>query len=150
MLTLTRGYPATRSMRASEPTRLGAVASALTVLCIAGAALAHTPERQIDREMVRLQGYRALKPADATIVGELDLNVLGTDHHFYLTAWQRFGVETAATPSPPDSHLALQGERADLIKVGSARPSQRVTILGERRPGAHDLFLLALDLCPEK
>ena len=88
-------------MRASELARLRASAGAFLVICLAGAALAHFPERQIDREIVRLQGYRGAKPAGIALVGELDLNVLGTEHHFFLTAWQRFGIEAAATSSPP-------------------------------------------------
>lgn len=129
---------------------LGCVLLCGVLLANAATVLAHVPETKPDREIVRVQGYLGTRPATVTLVGEMVLNVLGTDHPFYLTAWQPFSLRTEAQPepAPPASRLALQGERSDLAKVAAARAEQRVTILGERHPGAGDLFLLAVDFCP--
>lgn len=118
------------------------------LLCSAATVWAHVPETKPDREIVRMQGYLSRPPASVTLVGEMVLNVLGADHPFFLTAWQPFSLRTEGEPSPFPARLALQGERSDLAKVGAARAEQRVTILGERHPGAPDLFLLAVDFCP--
>jgi hypothetical protein len=76
------------------------------------------------------------------------LGILGVDHRFHLTQRQVLGNETAAPALP--ARLLLQGDREILVKIAAARPEQRVTILGERRSGGVDLFLLATDFCPEK
>ncbi len=119
------------------------------LLCLAATAFAHIPDPKLDREIVRVQGYLGGRPASTALLGEMVLNILGTDHPFHLTAWQRFGLGSESTPSTPDPRLVLQGERSDLAKISQARPQQRITILGERHPGASDLFLLAVDFCPQ-
>ena len=97
------------------------------------------------REIVWLKGKRA--GADAPMV----LVALGADHRFAVVDLKRFAVADVATPEPGDlerARLVLQGPRELLARLADARPDQTVTILGERRPGRADLFVLALDLCP--
>lgn len=112
-------------------------------------AQAHNPEPKLDREIVRLQGYRSPRPEGITVVAEMDLDVFGTEHHFYVIDWRQFGFTADARggqPIPP--RVLLQGDRATLALVGDAHPGQRVTILAEHRPGSADVFVLAVDLCP--
>ena len=123
---------------------------ALLVLAAAPAG-AHNPEPKIDREIVRLQGYRGARPAEANVVAEIAMNVFGVEHKFYATDWQQYGFSAEARGGQPaPARLMLQGDRAALARVGDARPEQRVTILAERRPTSSDLFILAVDLCPDR
>jgi hypothetical protein len=115
------------------------------VVPLAGAALAHQPERSVVRELVWLKGRHG--GAEAPLV----LVALGAEHHFAVTELKRFAVgEAAVTPSTAfeRERLVLQGSRELLARFAGARADQTVTILAERRPGAADLFLIALDLCP--
>jgi hypothetical protein len=132
--------------------RIGVLACSAFALAVAiSPAAAHIPEPKVNRELVRLQGYRATRPEGAKVVAEIDLNVFGVEQHFFLTEWQQFGFSAEARgPEPPPPRLALQGDRATLARVGEARAGQRVTILAEHRPASNDLFILAADLCPEK
>jgi hypothetical protein len=126
------------------------VAAVVLALCGAGIAAAHGPESTADRELVRLQGYRETRPAAVEITGEVVLGILGKDHRFHLTARQMFHF--AAVPGSAESRdrWVLQGDRAVLAAVASARPDQLVTILAEHRLGSGDLFILSVDLCPPK
>jgi hypothetical protein len=104
------------------------------------------------RELVRLQGYRAPAPRGVDVATQTTLVILGESVHFAAIEWQVFALAEAApqpTPAPP-AQLSLQGERPLLRRVVTAHADQRVTILAERRPGGGDLFVLAVDLCPEK
>ena len=97
------------------------------------------------RELVWLKGRHA--GAEAPLV----LVALGTEHHFAVAQLKRFPVgEAAATPETEfeRERLVLQGPRELLARFAGARADQTVTILAERRPGATDLFVIALDLCP--
>lgn len=122
--------------------------AALGLLLIAGLAAAHEPERTVVRELVWLKGHRAAAG------GKLTLAALGADHGFAVAELKRFPVgEKAAEAARGDfevPRLALQGPRELLARFAGARPDQMVTILAERRPKGSDLFVLALDLCPEK
>jgi hypothetical protein len=126
------------------------VAAVVLALCGAGIAAAHGPEPAADRELVRLQGYRETRPAAAEIIGEVVLGILGKDHRFHLTARRTFHFAAAQAGTENRDRWVLQGDRAVLAAVASARPDQLVTILAEHRPGSGDLFLLTVDLCPEK
>lgn len=97
------------------------------------------------RELVWLKGRRA--GAEAPLV----LVALGAEHHFTVAELKRFPVGEAAT-APATSferdRLVLQGPRDLLARFAGARADQTVTLLAERRRGAGDLFVIALDLCP--
>ncbi|MFN8644106.1 MAG: hypothetical protein U0802_21540, partial [Candidatus Binatia bacterium] len=76
--------------------------------------------------------------------------VLGQKLPFTASEWRVFAFaddETIKRPEPPEPQLV--GDRGILRRVSTARPDQRVTILAERRPGSADLFVLAVDRCPE-
>jgi hypothetical protein len=127
------------------PLALGAV------LVVSSVALAHNPEPKVDREIVRVQGYRGARPSGANVVAEIAMNVFGVEHTFYATDWQQYGFSAEARGEvPAPARVMLQGDRAALARVGDARPEQRVTILAERRPASLDLFVLAVDLCPDR
>jgi len=134
------------------PTRIIDTAAWLLVTALLGSlgaasAGAHTIERTAIRELVRLQGY--VDPASAA-EEVIRLSVRGRDLSFRITDRQVFiTVGAAGRPAekePP--RLVLQGSRELLARVEGARPEQRVTLLGERRPGGTELFLAAVDLCP--
>jgi len=128
---------------------VGLVAATLTF--IATAVAAHDLAPKSVRELVRAQGYKAPAPQGTVAAREIDVVVLGRQLRFVATEWRTFTTAEKAPPSPrPEpSRVALQGERPLLHRVTSARPDQRITILAERRPGSSDLFVLAVDLCPE-
>lgn len=113
----------------------------------AGPAVAHDAPRAAIRELVRLQGFVTEEArSDATPV-EVNGRVL----HFVIEERQVFVAVNAAGASPPPEppSLVVRGERQLLARLSSARPTQRVTLLGERRPGGKELFLAAVDRCPE-
>lgn len=112
---------------------------------------AHPVTPQVVRELVRIQGQR-LTGNDPAPAGARDVTliVLGQRVPFRASEWRTFSVSDAtATPPPERNELTVQGDRKELLAISRARPEQRLTILAERRPGASDLFLLAVDRCPE-
>ncbi len=77
--------------------------------------------------------------------------VLGQPLRFAVQEWRRFGLSAeAAAPEVEPTAVTLQGERALLRQVATAREGQQVTILAERRSGRADLFVLAVDRCPHE
>lgn len=125
-------------------------AAALAVALATAPAAAHNPPPKVVRELVRMQGYGASAPQGAQVIREVTLLVLGQQMRFAATEWRVFAFhDTTGNPTPAEpAQLTLQGERADLHSVVSARPDQRITILAERRPGSADVFVLSVDLCP--
>jgi len=125
-------------------------AAALLLVLAVRPVWAHNPAAQTVRELVRIQGYRSPAPHGTDVLGETTFVVLGESVHFATTDWEVYAlseVEPLPTPAQPPQ-LSLQGERPLLRRIVTA--DQRVTILAERRPGGGDLFLLNVDLCPEK
>ena len=117
-------------------------------------ASAHVVRPAISREIVRIQGFRATLPGKtrATQPGirQVIISAGGTESRFTITEWQIFGVEgTPGAPSPEErDRYVLQAAPNIISRFNAARPKQRVTVIAERRPGAPDMFVLALDLCP--
>jgi hypothetical protein len=145
-----------------------ALGLSLAIACVLGAASAeaHDTPRTAMRELVRLQGFAEAPKADAAdgagAAGESEAGASGAAGGFVLVVHGREipfevvdrqvfrAVASAGRPSEPEPQkLVLQGERALLARIGSARPDQKVTILGERRPGGDELFVAAVDRCPE-
>ena len=126
---------------------LVAVATWMAILGSTDVA-AHDAPRTAVREMVRLQGYRVEPGVDAsdTIVS---LRVQDEVLRFRIEDRQIFVAVAASgrisAPEPRD--LTLRGPRELLARVRGAGPEQRVTLLGERRPGGRELFLAAVDVC---
>lgn len=116
----------------------------------ATSAPAHNLAPEPVRELVRIQGYRSPAPAGETIVREVTFVVLGQQVRFAANEWRVFAFFDPATlPTPTEpTQIALQGERALLNRIATARGDQRVTILAERRPGSADVFVLSVDRCP--
>ena len=134
----------------SPRSKVGAIVT-LMCLLVASSGAAHVKARTGSREIVRLQGYREVLPPDLKAQREVVLSILGEDHKFYVTDWRRFSLTDEELPGETErSRFALQAERAVLVKIAGARPEQRVTILGERRPNGSDIFVLAFDLCPSE
>jgi hypothetical protein len=125
-------------------------AAVLLALCVARVAAAHAPEPKADRELVRLQGYREVRPEGVAIAAQIVLSILGKDHRFHLTARQTFQLGEQQDEPALRDRLVLQGERQALARIAAARPNQRVTILADHRPGRSDLFVLTVDLCPSE
>ena len=111
----------------------------------------------MNREIVRIQGVRGAMPRGVTAgqtpgARQVTMLAAGTESRFTITEWQTFGVQEpphAPTPAEHDRYV-LEAAPNVLSRFTAARPTQRVTILAERRPGGSDLFILALDLCPPK
>ena len=118
-------------------------------LLAAPLATAHEPPKVVVRELVRLQGFRRAD-GDAP-AGRMVLRAQGADQPFAALERRAFALaaEGAEPPTVADRYT-LQGPRALLARFADSRPDQTVTILAERRPGASDLFVLAIDLCPPK
>ncbi len=124
---------------------------ALALLLVAAPAAGHDAAATVVRELVRLQGYRAPAPAGVAVQRELTVVVLGQPLRFAAQEWRRFGLSAeAAAPEVEPTAVTLQGERALLRQVATARDGQQVTILAERRSGRADLFVLAVDRCPHE
>jgi hypothetical protein len=129
--------------------RILAVGAGVAAL-LATAALAHT-QRGAPPDMLRLQGYRAAAPAGGN-AQELRLTVNGREERFYATELRHFSLVDPRQASEPDTTAPffLQATPETLSRFSAARPEQRITILAEWRPGRRDLFVLAMDLCPER
>ncbi len=129
----------------------------LFVLCLAVSAAvpwaparAHEVRPSLNREIVRIQGFHGAPPGQTPGAREVTILAAGTESKFTITEWQTFGMEEpphAPTPVERDRYV-LQAAPNILSRLTAARATQRVTIIAERRPGASDLFILALDLCP--
>jgi hypothetical protein len=124
------------------------MAIALVAMCWAAHAHETAPPQQV-RELVRMQGYRTPAPQGSQVARELTLVALGRQVRFAATEWRVFAFNDPTTkPRPDPPQVTLQGERALLYSITSARTDQRITVLAERRPGSADLFVLSVDLCP--
>lgn len=134
--------------------RAGLVLAALTALLAGatGAARAHEPQRLNAREIVRLAGTFGDAPAGVKTVRDVAVTVQGRERTLHASDWQVYAlvVDQNAPVAPAPDRVTLQGTREDLARIANARPEQRVAVLAERRPGMRELFLLAVDLCPEK
>ncbi len=130
---------------------LGRAALVLLALWPAVAAAHGPPRPTSEREIVRVVGHVREPAAAEAGATRMVLAVLGQDVTFAAAQWQTFGLaspEGGSTDRP--ARVTLQGARETLAKLVAARPEQRVAILAERRPGAAEIFLLALDLCPDR
>jgi hypothetical protein len=107
------------------------------------------PGVEVKREIVRLQGYRNEPPEGLQTQRQMVLSILGEEHTFHVVDWRRFRLTDEDPRGAADpSGFTLQAERGVLVKIASARPEQRMTILGERRANGTDIFVLAVDFCP--
>ena len=132
--------------------RRSALGAIVACVLTAVPAAAHNLEPQPVREMVRIQGYKTPAPQGVQVEREVVFVVLGQSVRFAANEWRAFAFHDPTAPKtpPPDpTQLSLQGERSVLRSIATARPDQRITILAERRPGSPELFLLAVDLCPD-
>jgi hypothetical protein len=102
-------------------------------------------------ESARRQGYKAPAPSGVQVDREVVFTVLGQPIRFAANEWRAFSFsETPGRPPAPEPpQMALQGERALLRRISTARSDQRISLLAERRPGSVEVFVLAVDLCPE-
>ena len=122
------------------------------VALAAGGVRAHEPQRLSAREIVRLAGTFGELPAGTKPVRDVAVTVQGRERTLHASDWQVYAlvVDQNAPVAPAPDRVTLQGTREDLARIANARPDQRVSLLAERRPGMGELFLLAVDLCPEK
>jgi hypothetical protein len=136
-------------MRMSRRSALVPIVALAAALLAVPCAVAHEPPKVVVRELVRLQGFRRAD-GDAP-AGRMTLRAQGVDQPFAATDRRAFtlAAEGSEPPQVADRYT-LQGPRPLLARFGDARPDQAVTILAERRPGATDLFVLTIDLCPSK
>lgn len=148
-----RARPGARSPRRARGAAV-ACAALLALLALAAppAARAHEPQRLSSREIVRLVGTFGAPPAAAKAVRDVVVTVQGKERTLHATEWQVYAlvVDQKETVAPAPERVTLQGTREDLARIAGARPEQRVALLAERRPGMGELFLLAIDLCPER
>jgi len=113
---------------------------------------AHDTPRTAIRELVRLQGYLQSDGSDADPDADaVEINVNGKALTFHVSDRQVF-IAVGASGLPERSEpkeIVVRGQRELLARIAQARPDQRMTLLGERRPGAAELFVAAVDLCPD-
>jgi hypothetical protein len=128
------------------------VAALASVVWCAATVGAHEPQRLNSREIVRLAGTFGDAPSGVKTVRDVAVTVQGRERTLHATDWQVYAlvVDQNAPVAPAPDRVTLQGTREDLARIANARPEQRVALLAERRPGMGELFLLAVDLCPEK
>jgi hypothetical protein len=121
------------------------------LLALCTPALAHPPQRGAPPDLVRLQGYRGAAPAGIE-TRKVAVNVHGREQPFFAIDLRRFSLVDPGATDAPDLQKAffLQGGPETLSRFAKARPDQRITILAQWHPGRRDLFVLALDLCPEQ
>jgi hypothetical protein len=113
----------------------------------AGVASAHPQTPRIVREMVRLQGTLGEAPSGAPGSREMVLLVFGEHRRLQVTDWRVFATTGEDPRGDPPSEVRLQGDRSELGRL-AASSGRRITVLGERRPGSNEIFVLALDVCP--
>lgn len=152
--------PSTEDTRRRKGPSPGAVARiVLLVAALAGSTLpaprgaaAHEPQRLTSREIVRLAGTFGAPAAAVKNVRDVIVTVQGKERTLHATDWQVYAlvVDQGERVAPAPERVTLQGTREDLARIASARPEQRIAILAERRPGLGELFLLAVDLCPDR
>jgi len=130
--------------------RRAALGAALVVVALAGGAgRAHDPPRVVSREIVWLKGQR--RGGGVAPAGRMTVHAQGVDHDFAAVEREAYALSDASAPAPsvPD-RVALEGPRELLARFVAAGPSQTISILGERRAGGGDVFVLHLDVCPAK
>ena len=144
--------PSTERGRARAVLVVAVLATLAGVLLCARAARAHEPQRLTSREIVRLAGTFGDAASGAKTIRDVTVTVQGRERTLHATDWQVYAlvVDQNAPVAPAPERVTLQGTREDLARIANARPEQRVALLAERRPGMSELFLLAVDLCPEK
>lgn len=120
-------------------------------LALASVASAHPPKRGAPPDLIRLQGYRGEAPKGVE-TRKLMLSAQGREQPFFANDLRRFSLlDPGATDDPDTSKpFVLQGTPETLNRFVKARPDQRITILAQWHPTRRDLFVLALDLCPEQ
>ena len=141
----------TRARGAARARRGQGVAAALLVAALgAGTARAHSPAAPVTRELLRLQGHKQ-EGGDCGGRSVL-LSALGRSAAFCADEYRRLALATDKPIELEEQPVAidLQGSRALLSRFTKARREQKITVLGEWRPGRRDLFLIAVDLCPEE
>ena len=123
-------------------------AAALLALLLAAPVVAHETASRAVRELIRIQGQlgTATPPAGGH---QLTFVALGQRLPFTAAEWRVFAFADSAPAAPPPAAPQLVGDRSLLRRITTARPDQRLTVLAERRPGGTDLFVLAVDRCPE-
>ena len=120
------------------------------VVASVGDANGHEIKRTAVRELVRLQGW--VRPAtEAEKDDVIELSVNGRVLPFVIHDRQVFiSVGASGRPAEKESpRVVVQGTRELLSRIAEATAQQRVTLLGERRPGSAELFVAAVDLCPD-
>ena len=145
-------FPSPSTERRIRRGALALATLAVVLSSVAGAARAHEPQRLNAREIVRLAGTFGDPPAGVKSVRDVAVTVQGRERTLHASDWQVYAlvVDQNAPVAPAPDRVTLQGTREDLARIANARPEQRVALLAERRPGMAELFLLAVDLCPEK
>lgn len=145
-------FPSPSTERRSRRAALALATIGVVLSCVAGTVRAHEPQRLNAREIVRLAGTFGDAPAGVKNVRDVAVTVQGRERTLHASDWQVYAlvVDQNAPVAPAPERVTLQGTREDLARIANARPEQRVALLAERRPGMAELFLLAVDLCPEK
>jgi hypothetical protein len=132
--------------------RLRCAALLVALALVASDAAAHKPPRVTARELVRLAGsFASAASGGEAGAPSMLVTVQGRERAFRTSDWRVFALvseEARDAPVPAPARLTLQGPRELLARLASARAEQRVAVLGERRPGGGEVFVLALDLCP--
>lgn len=124
------------------------VLAAVLVLLASTGAVAHDAPRTAIRELVRLQGH-VLEEGTPPEGEVITVSVNGKALAFRVDERQVFiavGAAATSTTAPP-TEVVVRGQRELLARLANATPEQRVTLLGERRPGASEIFLAAVDVC---
>jgi hypothetical protein len=125
-------------------------AAGLLAVLVAGRASAHDITSHAVRELVRIQGQlgTATVPPNGR---QVTFVIRGQRLPFTATEWRIFAFADDTTLKQPEApEPELVGDRPLLRRVITARPDQLITILAERRPGSSDLFVLAVDRCPDR
>ena len=145
-------FPSPSTERRSRRAALALATIGVVLSCVAGTVRAHEPQRLNAREIVRLAGTFGDAPAGVKNVRDVAVTVQGRERTLHASDWQVYAlvVDQNAPVAPAPDRVTLQGTREDLARIANARPEQRVALLAERRPGMSELFLLAVDLCPER
>jgi len=130
---------------------LSAAVALVACLIAATTARAHSPAVPAGvRELLRVQGHKQDGgECDGRLIA---LSALGESAAFCAAEFRRLALATERPVELPEEPTAidLQGGRALLARFNKARREQKITLLGEWRPGRRDLFLIAVDLCPEE
>ena len=129
------------------------------VLCLvmtAGVSLPGRAEEQAHRvleaNLIRLEGYLGPPRRGAKATADLRLTHAGKEYRFQATQLRvltgKRRSSTLAADAGAHPSFLLRGADAMVQRLDSARPGDRIVVIGYQRPESHDLLVAEITIAP--